>query len=76
MGISEILTSLILEADRPGAMQLIDGWCDKLSINQVVEKAIARYWPPSQPSGKTPGPLISPCLCYQPIHSRCDTEGA
>lgn len=40
MSINKVLTNRILEADRPGAMKLIDGWCDKHSIDQVVEKVL------------------------------------
>jgi methanogenic corrinoid protein MtbC1 len=40
MSINKALTNRILEADRPGAMKLIDGWCEENSVDQVVEKVL------------------------------------
>jgi methanogenic corrinoid protein MtbC1 len=40
MSINKALTNRILEADRPGAMKLIDDWCEEHSVDQVVEKVL------------------------------------
>ncbi|MEW7988225.1 MAG: B12-binding domain-containing protein [Candidatus Thiodiazotropha sp.] len=40
MSINKELTNLILDADREGAMELINEWCEENSINDVVEKVL------------------------------------
>lgn len=40
MSINKQLTTRILEADRPGAMKLIDSWCEDHSVDQMVEKVL------------------------------------